>query len=289
MFGGFRERADADLRAAARTPGRRSSWWPHPSATRCARRPTSSDRLDEERMPLAGLVVNRMPAGRRAGAERPHGRWRRPSSSPTPMAGRRRPGDAPRRGCCACTPPWPRRPPGSERLAARFTAGHPGVPGGRGAGRGPGHPRPRRACARSAPPSRPRRGADAAGGVSRRSASRARVGSASALSVAGGSSRRRGPGGDVGAALEQGPALTLGHPTPHAELGAVVEGVGEALGDDRAAAGRRPWPVCWAAPWTNSASGSEEPRAPRCGPVLHPAGAGSSGRCRLAHRAWSRL
>lgn len=35
--------------------------------------------------------------------------------------------------------------------------------------------------------------------------------------------------------LEQhGPALTLGHSTPDAELDAVVEGVGEALGDDRA-------------------------------------------------------
>ena len=40
---------------------------------------------------------------------------------------------------------------------------------------------------------------------------------------------------DVGTALEQRPALALGHPAPDAELGAVVEGVGQALGDDRAA------------------------------------------------------
>jgi len=44
-----------------------------------------------------------------------------------------------------------------------------------------------------------------------------------------------GSGADVRATAEQSPALALGHPTPHAELGAVVEGVCEALGDDRAA------------------------------------------------------
>jgi hypothetical protein len=34
--------------------------------------------------------------------------------------------------------------------------------------------------------------------------------------------------------LEEGTALTLGHATPHAELDAVVEGVGTALDDHRA-------------------------------------------------------
>ena len=33
--------------------------------------------------------------------------------------------------------------------------------------------------------------------------------------------------------LEQGATLALGHAAPHAELDAVVQGVGSALGDDR--------------------------------------------------------
>ena len=36
------------------------------------------------------------------------------------------------------------------------------------------------------------------------------------------------------AAAQQGAPFTLGHPAPDAELDTVVEGVGEALGDDRA-------------------------------------------------------
>jgi len=56
--------------------------------------------------------------------------------------------------------------------------------------------------------------------------------------------------------LEQhGPPLTLGHPTPDAELGPVVEGVGQAF----AMTGHF-WQTtlacCWAAPRTNRASGS---------------------------------
>jgi len=41
--------------------------------------------------------------------------------------------------------------------------------------------------------------------------------------------------GDVGAPAQQGPALALGEAAPHAELDAMVEGVGEALGAHRAA------------------------------------------------------
>src|SRR4051794_8161530 len=40
------------------------------------------------------------------------------------------------------------------------------------------------------------------------------------------------PGLHVRPALEQGPALALGHPTPDAELDPVVQGVGQALGAD---------------------------------------------------------
>ena len=48
-------------------------------------------------------------------------------------------------------------------------------------------------------------------------------------------SSRSAPGRDVRPAAQQRPALTLGHAAPHAELDAVVEGVGQALGADRAA------------------------------------------------------
>lgn len=41
------------------------------------------------------------------------------------------------------------------------------------------------------------------------------------------------PRDDLGMLLEQGAALTLGHPAPDAELHPVVEGVGTALRDDR--------------------------------------------------------
>ena len=43
-----------------------------------------------------------------------------------------------------------------------------------------------------------------------------------------------GPGNNFGVLLEQCAALPLGHPTPHAELDAVVEGIGAALRDHRA-------------------------------------------------------
>ena len=43
-----------------------------------------------------------------------------------------------------------------------------------------------------------------------------------------------GPRPDIRPTPQEGPALALGHPAPHAELGAVVEGIGEALGPDRA-------------------------------------------------------
>ena len=43
-----------------------------------------------------------------------------------------------------------------------------------------------------------------------------------------------GPGHHLGVLLEQCTTLTFGHPTPHAELHAVVEGVGAAFEDYRA-------------------------------------------------------
>src|SRR3954468_16044011 len=51
------------------------------------------------------------------------------------------------------------------------------------------------------------------------------------------------PGADVGTAAQEGPALALGHATPDAELDAVVQCVGQALGPDRAAHADRLRPV----------------------------------------------
>src|SRR5215467_8240072 len=51
------------------------------------------------------------------------------------------------------------------------------------------------------------------------------------------------PGGDVGAAAQQGAALPLGHAAPDAELDAVVQGVGQALGPHGAATADQLGPV----------------------------------------------
>ena len=42
------------------------------------------------------------------------------------------------------------------------------------------------------------------------------------------------PGHDLRMLLQQRATLAFGHATPHTELDAVVEGIGTALGDDRA-------------------------------------------------------
>jgi hypothetical protein len=61
MFGGFRERAEAPT-SCSRRRARRSWWSRRPSRTRCARRRTSSSGSKAERMPLAGLILNRVHA-----------------------------------------------------------------------------------------------------------------------------------------------------------------------------------------------------------------------------------
>ena len=58
LFGGFRQRAQRTFELLQDT-GRRSWWSRRRSPTRCARRRTSWSGCSEERMPLAGLVVNR--------------------------------------------------------------------------------------------------------------------------------------------------------------------------------------------------------------------------------------
>ena len=70
VFGGFRQRAEMTY-GCFRLQAPPLWWWPRRSATRCVRPPTSSRRLAEERMPLAGLVVNRVHEPSAAARSRP--------------------------------------------------------------------------------------------------------------------------------------------------------------------------------------------------------------------------
>ena len=231
------------------------------------------DRLDEEGMPLAGLVVNRIQrvaapalsglagAGRRRAAGR---RADARSDDRRPLtAGLLRPARRP--GADA--------PTGSSGWRGASPRATPAYPVVEVPGRGPGHPRPR------GPAGGRQR---ARGRLSRRT-----LGVRSARRGRGPACEQGAPGRDVGVALEQGAALALGHPTPHAELGAVVEGVGEALGDDGAALADD-LGVCWAAPWTNSASGSDCAQRPSAGAQSsHPAGPTAHQDAAVAPARWS--
>ena len=81
MFGGFRS-APTRPTGCSRRRGRRSSWSPRRSGTRCGRRPTSSSGWPRSAMPLAGLVLNRVhrvgraASCRRHAARPPPSRWR---------------------------------------------------------------------------------------------------------------------------------------------------------------------------------------------------------------------
>ena len=125
MFGGFRERADQTY-ALLKDP--ETAFVVVAAPERDALREASffAGRLDEEGMPLAGLVVNRIQRVAAPIAERPRGPWPPPSSWPTSSRRRRPRRD---RGAAAAA----RRPGGDGRPAgggwrARFTAGHPGIP-----------------------------------------------------------------------------------------------------------------------------------------------------------------
>jgi hypothetical protein len=61
------------------------------------------------------------------------------------------------------------------------------------------------------------------------------------------------PGHDLRPALELRPTLAFRHISPDPEFGLVVQGVGEAFGDYRAAV-QICLAICWAAPRTNRAS-----------------------------------
>ena len=263
----------SDLRAAQGARRRRSSSSPRPSATRCARRPTSSTGSTRRVCRSPGVVVNRIqrvaaPAlsGRtRRGRRRAAGRRRRPVRRPPADPGR----------CCACTPTWPRRPPGRTRLARA-------VRGRRTPASRSSRCRPRRrtsttstGCARSAPRSPPadrparrpreadlvtpgRRGSRVTAGGGRHLGDGvwSRSGDSSPCRATGcAPSEQGGPGGDVGAARAgPGARARSSHPRHRTRCGCR----GRRRGTRRrpGSPGRPPWRRCWALPWTNSASGS---------------------------------
>ena len=128
MFGGFRERAEHTYELL-KAPGTAFVVVaaPEPDALREAS--YFVERLSDEQMPLAGLVVNRVhrtALGRRRCAA---DRARAEAAADALAAKTRRPGRPrwPRRRC-GCTP---RSPPSAEhdaRMARRFAAAHPDVP-----------------------------------------------------------------------------------------------------------------------------------------------------------------
>ena len=122
LFGGFRQRAQqtyellqtketAFLVVAA----------PEPDALREAA--YFVERLEAEKMPLAGLVVNRASRGRRRAA-----RSSRRSSRREHLRRRHDADGSDRRTCCGCTPTGCRLAPARARLRQRFVAAHPHVP-----------------------------------------------------------------------------------------------------------------------------------------------------------------
>ena len=174
------------------------------------------ERLAAERMPLAGLVLNRVTAGAaprtRCGAapsrRRGSHRRRRPS--------RRRPAAAARRARAA-------PPTGSASWPRRFSAATPAPRSSRYRPSADGRARPRR-------PAAGRRSAR------RRIAGRYRTARTRWRPGPGrcGRLEQAPPRVHIRVAAQQGAPLALGHAAPDAELGPVVEGVGQALGEDRA-------------------------------------------------------
>ena len=149
MFGGFRERADVDLRPAQGAghglPRRRRARARRPARGGLLRRP-ARERGDAARRPRRQPDAD----ARRAGAERPRAALRPPSSSRTAATARP-------------TTTWPSSPPALLRLHAdlaavaarhararrRFVAGHPGIRWSR-CRRAPRTSTTSRACARGA-------------------------------------------------------------------------------------------------------------------------------------------
>ena len=232
MFGGFRERAQAtyDLLKA---PGTAFVVVAAPERDALREAAYFVERLAAEQMPLAGLVVNRV---HRTAAPGLTAQRSLAAAEPLESTGEEQ-------GLAAAVLRLH-----AERVALaareahlqeRFTPRPPGRAGGRG----------RRAAGRRARPGRPAGGRRRPG--RRPAGSRPRPeplleraglswrGSPRAACSTRAVSQQHAPADDVRAAAQQRTALPLGHPAPHAELDAVVQRVGEALGAHRAAAAHR--------------------------------------------------
>ena len=239
MFGGFRERAETTY---ARLQDDGTAFLvvasPDPDALREAS--YFVERLDAEGMPLAGLVVNRVQV-----SEIPSLTAARSAAAAEQLdedadAGHE---EAVVAGLLRLHAERMLRRERETAVVRRFHGAHPDVPttrvaamaedvhdldGLREVGAGLAHVvrglTPARPSAGRAPePCRWSGGAD----DPQRRVRRGVVGA--------GLLEQAGPGPHVRPALEQGPALALGHPAPHAVLDPVVEGVGQALGAHDAA------------------------------------------------------
>ena len=240
MFGGFRERADQTYQLL-KEPGTSFVVVAVPERDALREAAYFVERLETERMPLAGLVAQ--PGAHQRGARavgravtrRGRGTRIEPATEPLAAAVLRvhaerlrlatrdgataRRSSAPRTRACRSWR-WRRRPATSttSKGCGRSASSSPE----RASGSAPERAEPRVDAARQT------RHATASRCVDRPSPSLAVCSSAL-------------PGLDVRAPAQQGATLALGQAAPHAELDPVVEGVGEALGANRAPAGRPTW------------------------------------------------
>ena len=289
------------LRSCCGRRGPRSSWWPRPSPTPCARRPTSSS--------------GSAPSGCRSRA------WCSTAPTrctPTLSGARAREGaealeaargDAADRGGAAAA----RRPGGDRRARAPRArpvhAGAPAVSRRRRPGAGHRRPRPRRPARHRTPAGRPdRAAADAARAGTRPRGAPSRLGAAggrltlpapSPVAPAGrlpgrGCGRLRRAAADsssaahdddVGPALQQRPPLPLGHAAPDPEPDAVVQRVRQALGAHRAGPAHLPCVALLRAPARTASPGRRRGSARRAASPTAPSAPCSSVTRRPRHPA----
>ena len=242
MFGGFRERADQTYKLL-QAPG--TAFLVVAAPERDALREASYfvERLAEERMPLAGLVVNRV---HRSDASTPVGRTQPGGGRDARVARRPR---ADRRAAAAARRAHAGRRPRDAaarelHLVPPDRAGGDGRRDGRGRARPGGsaeHRRRPRGRGHEPRPDRPsRRGGQAERAISSRRALLLGLGP---LVLLLGGLQQLTPRRDVGPPAQQRATLALGHAAPDTELDPVVEGVREALGAHRAATADQLRPV----------------------------------------------
>ena len=247
MFGGFRERADQTY-ALLKEGG--TAFLVVAAPERDALREASYfvDRLDEEQMPLAGLVINRVPRVAAPGLSAS-----RALSAAEQLLDR---GGANGQVNAETTAALLRLHAAQadvaarhQQLARRFTAGHPGIPvvevpaAAQDIHDVEGLRRGRHAPSRAAEP---------AGSARRRSARRGRGRTRTGCA-------RSGCRGGARSMARRSRSVMPPHTPNSVRLSRASARHSAITGQPR----QTVLACCWAAPWTNSASGSEEPQAPR--------------------------